>query len=325
MLTFANNLHQEMKISTVLISILLQLIAGSFVGCNSQSTKNTMELKKLSKEEERVILYKGTEAPYIGEYYKTKSKGTYHCKQCNAPLYNSESKFESNCGWPSFDDEIDGAVKRTPDIDGERIEITCANCGGHLGHVFLGEGFTQKNTRHCVNSISMVFVPNESDDPKLDTAVFAGGCFWGVQYYFNTMKGVVSTISGYTGGFKNNPTYEEVCSHETGHVEAVQVIYNSKIVSYEQLAKLFFEIHDFSQIDRQGPDVGEQYRTEIFYFNESQKDIATKLIEILKSKSYTVATKLTPYQSFWPAEKYHQDYYERKGGRPYCHFYKKIF
>lgn len=314
-----------MKLSIVLTSILFQLIAGIFTGCSSQSTKKNMEFKKLTKEEERVIIHKGTEAPYTGEYYKNKEKGTYLCKQCNSALYRSESKFESNCGWPSFDDEIKGAVKRIPDIDGERIEITCSNCGGHLGHVFLGEGFTEKDTRHCVNSISMVFLPAENLEETIDTAVFAGGCFWGVQYYFNAQKGVISTSSGYTGGHKKNPTYEEVCSHETGHAEAVQVIFDSKIVSYEQLAKLFFEIHDFTQINRQGPDVGDQYRSEVFYANESQKETCLKLIELLKSKSYKVATKCTPLVTFWPGEKYHQDYYERKGGRPYCHFYKKIF
>lgn len=118
-----------------------------------------MKLNRLTPEEEEVILHKGTEMPFSGEYETNFRSGTYICRRCEAPLYRSEDKFDARCGWPAFDDEIPGAIKRIPDADGERTEIECANCGAHLGHVFLNEGFTAKNTRHCVNSLSMKFVP----------------------------------------------------------------------------------------------------------------------------------------------------------------------
>ena len=167
---------------------------------------NAKELNTLTIDETRVIVNKGTQKAFTGKYYKFNENGVYTCKQCDAPLYNSSSKFDSGCGWPSFDDEIKGAIKRVPDADGRRVEIVCARCGGHLGHVFKGEGLTDKNIRHCVNSISLNFkksphVPERSDKyswgAKESKAYFAGGCFWGVEYHFEKLYGVKSVKSGY--------------------------------------------------------------------------------------------------------------------------------
>ncbi len=281
-----------------------------------------MKFNELTSEEERVIVHKGTEQPFTGKFNDHDKSGTYLCKRCDAPLFKSDDKFDSNCGWPSFDDEIEGAVKRVPDTDGIRTEITCANCGAHLGHIFLGERYTEKNIRHCVNSISLNFITEKS---KSEKAIFAGGCFWGVEYQFQKVEGVTETSVGYIGGSKIKPSYKEVVTRTTGHAEAIQITFDPQQVTYEKLVKFFFEIHDFTQINRQGPDIGEQYRTVIFYTNENQKETARDVIKILIDKGYEVATTLEKAEQFWDAEEYHQDYYNKTGGDPYCHIYKKIF
>ncbi|MCD4692366.1 MAG: bifunctional methionine sulfoxide reductase B/A protein [Calditrichales bacterium] len=289
-----------------------------------KAQEKDMKYKQLTPEEERVIIHKGTEAPFSGKYYNYKEKGTYICKKCNAPLYRSGDKFDSHCGWPSFDDEIAGAVKHKPDADSVRTEILCNNCGAHLGHVFIGEDFTDKNIRHCVNSISLDFILS-GNNIKTQSAYFAGGCFWEMEYFFQKAKGVISTRVGYIGGQKQNPTYNEVCSESTGHAEAVEVIFNPAQISYEELTRLFFEIHDPTQINRQSADIGEQYRSSVFYVNEDQKGIAEKLINILENKGCDIATELNKAGKFWEAEDYHQNYYLKNGQQPYCQAYKKRF
>ena len=219
-----------------------------------------------------------------------------------------------------------------------------------MGHVFTGEGFTAKNTRHCVNSLSLDFVPvavptvpvtdpaaasaekpentSSAEPPKsvqTERAIFAGGCFWGVEYMLGKVDGVKSIRSGYIGGHTENPTYEQVCSHTTGHAEAVRVTFDPAKVSYEKLAKVFFEIHDPTQLDGQGPDLGDQYRSEIFYTTPAQQQTAERLIGELRRRGYDVVTEVTPAGRFWPAEDYHQQYYKRKGTLPYCHAYTKRF
>ena len=295
-------------------AFLILLAAGS----ENHPQEGAMKHKDLSPEEEKVIVHKGTELPFTGEFWNFEGKGTYVCKRCEAPLYRSEDKFDSNCGWPSFDDEVPGAITRVPDADGVRTEIICSNCGGHLGHVFLGARLTEKNTRHCVNSISMKFIPDE-EDVGIRRAYFAGGCFWGVEYLLAEAEGVISTRVGYMGGETDNPSYDDVCSGTTGHAEAVEVVYDAAKTDFEELAKLFFEIHDPTQVNRQGPDVGDQYRSAIFYVDDEQKEVAQKLIGILQEQGYAAATHLAEAGTFWPAEEYHQDYYEKTGKQPYCH------
>jgi peptide methionine sulfoxide reductase msrA/msrB len=299
-------------------------------GLDKSSKKGTqaMGYRELTPEEEKVIVHKGTERPFTGKYNKHSEEGTYTCRRCGAALYRSDDKFKSGCGWPSFDDEIEGAVRREPDADGRRTEILCNNCGGHLGHVFLNEGFTDKNTRHCVNSISLDFVPagqGKEDDGKTERGIFAGGCFWGVEYLLQQMPGVKRATSGYIGGDKDNPTYREVCSKKTGHAEAVEVVFDPAKVSFRELAKMFFEIHDPTQKNRQGPDRGEQYRSAVFYVDEEQKKVTEELIAQLRDNGYDVVTEVVPAGTFWPAEDYHQDYYFKKSGTPYCHRWVKRF
>ncbi|MGM0666777.1 MAG: bifunctional methionine sulfoxide reductase B/A protein [Bacteroidota bacterium] len=292
---------------------------------NKTSGQEESRLNFLSEFEEYVIKEKGTEVAWTGKYTDLKDAGTFICKQCGQALFRSEDKFDSHCGWPSFDDEIEGAVKHVPDADGMRTEIVCSNCGAHLGHVFEGEGFTSKNLRHCVNSVSMDFVAGDLDEGRYETAILAGGCFWGVEYYLQKMEGVKSVVSGYTGGKIKNPSYREVSTGRTGHAEAVKVVYDPDKLTYEEVLRTFLEIHDPTQVNRQGPDIGEQYRSAIFFMNDYQREIAMKLLNILRDKGYDIATELTRAGEFYDAETYHQDYYFEKGSTPYCHGYVKRF
>jgi len=159
----------------------------------------------------------------------------------------------------------------------------------------------------------------------LETAIFAGGCFWGVQYFFEKAKGVKDTKVGYIGGHVDHPTYEDVCSHTSGHYEAIQVIYDNRVTNYENMAKLFFNIHDPTQTNGQGPDIGEQYMSVIFYMNDAQMKTAQNLINTLNGKGYKIATQLKKATTFWPAEEYHEHHYDREGSTPYCHHFQDKF
>ena len=296
-------------------AVVMAIVLAAGAATSEDGNGEMDNYRELTPFEESVIVHRSTEAPFSGEYVDEFSEGTYFCKRCGAALYNSDSKFHSGCGWPSFDSEIEGAVEHRPDPDGSRTEIVCANCGGHLGHVFHGEGFTPLDTRHCVNSVSLIFVPEE----RIESAAFAGGCFWGVESQFKQVDGVLETTVGYTGGETENPEYGQVCLGTTGHAEAVEVKFDNSETTFEELARLFFEIHDPTTPDRQGVDVGSQYRSAVFYTSDEQLETLQKLMDELRENGYEPVTQLEPLNEFWPAEDYHQDYYSKSGGSSMCH------
>ncbi len=291
----------------------------------------TTKLKNLTALEKHVLVDKGTERAFSGKYVKTTDDGTYTCKVCDTPLYTSGDKFDSHCGWPSFDDAIPGAIKEQKDADGRRTEIVCANCGAHMGHLFKGEGLTAKDVRHCVNSVSLNFQKKNATTPTLKKAYsmkkayFAGGCFWGVEYYLEKIDGVKEVTSGFMGGHLKNPGYYDVVRKDTGHIETVEVVYDPSKVFYETLAKTFFEIHDPTQVDGQGPDIGSQYLSAIFVNSKEERETIERLVKVLEGKGFKIATKVLDNAPFYSAEEYHQNYYERKGSKPYCHRRVKRF
>jgi len=218
-----------------------------------------------------------------------------------------------------------------PDPDGSRTETVCVPCGAHPGHVCEGEGFTGTNSRHRVNSASPGLEPalatgGQGADPSAPgRAIFAGGCFWGMQQHFGVHPGVIRTTVGYTGGVEPDPSYEMVCSGSTDYAEAIEVVFDPAATSFTDLARLFFEIHDPTQKDGQGPDRGRQYRSAVFYTDESQRIEAERLIGILRGRGYGVVTEVVPAGRFWPAEEYHQDHYAKTGGISFCHIRKHRF
>ena len=281
-----------------------------------------MKLNKLTPEEEKVMVQKGTEPPFSGEYNIFFKEGTYVCRRCGISLYESKDKFDSGCGWPSFDSSIPGRVKRIPDADGSRTEIVCMSCGAHLGHVFEGEKKTPKDTRHCVNSLSMRFVPGKSEG-KYESVVVGGGCFWCIEALFLSVRGVKKVTPGYAGGSTPDPTYEEVSAGRSGHAEVIRIEYDPSVLNFDDLLEVFFTAHDPTTLNRQGNDEGAQYRSIILYENEAQKKSAEKYVKKLTDEkvfSRPIVTEIKPLRSFYDAEDYHKNYYDKNKEAPYCRY-----
>ncbi|MDX2118688.1 MAG: bifunctional methionine sulfoxide reductase B/A protein [Planctomycetota bacterium] len=285
--------------------------------------------KTLTPEEAKVILKKGTEPAFCGNLVDNHKDGVYTCRLCGLPLFNSEHKFDSGTGWPSFFRPYDAdhiAYVEDNAYGMQRVEILCARCGSHLGHVF-DDGPKPTNLRYCLNSVSLKFfdakaeLPAESKPVAVASAYFAGGCFWGVEDRFQQTPGVIEAVSGYMGGRTENPTYKEVCTDTTGHAETVRVIYDPKTITYRELLEKFFKYHDATQVNRQGPDVGEQYRSAIFAADDEQLATAKAFIaekaalpKYAKRKIATQVIGKADAGKFYPAEEYHQDYHAKHGG-----------
>ncbi|MEO0631352.1 MAG: bifunctional methionine sulfoxide reductase B/A protein [Planctomycetota bacterium] len=290
------------------------------------SDERIQELAKdLTDEERRVLLNDGTEPAFCGTLLDNKMEGVYACKLCGLQLFESKTKFDSGTGWPSFDRPVDIqhiTYKEDRSYGMFRTEIECSRCSGHLGHVF-SDGPTDTGRRYCLNSASLDFfeqgaeLPMRSQPVQTETAYLAGGCFWGVEHYFQKQAGVIDVVSGYQGGHVENPTYRAVCTGETGHAESVRITYDPSQITFRELLEVFFVVHDPRQLNRQGPDIGTQYRSAIFAVDESQKATAEAFIKEAASdpkfKGRPIVTEVNDYATFYEAEDYHQDYNARTG------------
>lgn len=270
----------------------------------------------LSPEEFRITRLKGTERAHSSEMCSLFEPGKYACVCCGTLLFDANQKFESGTGWPSFTQPVaENAIAYNKDISYGmvRIETVCNTCDAHLGHVFP-DGPGPGGLRYCMNAVALKKV--ESNERK---ATFGGGCFWCTEAIFTQLKGVSKAESGYSGGKITNPTYREVCSGLTGHAEVIEVTYNPDEISYADLLRIHLSTHNPTTLNRQGADVGTQYRSVVFYRNEDEKTTALEVIsELQEAYDMPIVTEVAPLDYFYKAEDYHQDYYSNNAQEGYC-------